>query len=163
MIIPLVNANDEVIGNKDRSDLDYDHDIFRTASLWITNSNGDVLLAQRKFNKKVDPGKWAEAVGGTVEGSDSYLATIIREAQEELGLTYLEIIEGPKQFITTPCQYFVQWYKTCINKPITDFVIQQDEVEQIAWVPIAELLDELKINPDKYIEVLPEIVKLLAK
>jgi len=26
-----------------------------------------------------------------------------------------------------------------------------------------QLLDELKTNPDKYIEALPEIVKLLAK
>jgi len=162
-MIPLVNKDDKIIGNKNRSDLDYNHDIFRTASLWITNSNGDVLLAQRKLNKKVDPGKWAEAVGGTVESDDSYLATIIREAQEELGLTYLEIIEGPKQFITTPCRYFVQWYKACINKPITDFIIQQEEVEQVAWVPMSELLGEFKANPDKYIEALPEIVKLLAK
>lgn len=52
---------------KSRDDIDYSKDIFRTASLWITNSNGDILLAQRKFDKKVDPGKWAEAVVGTVE------------------------------------------------------------------------------------------------
>ena len=57
MMIPLVNKDDKIIGNIDRSDLDYNHDIFRTASLWVTNSNGDVLLAQRKLNKKVDPGK----------------------------------------------------------------------------------------------------------
>jgi len=56
-MIPLVNKDDKIIGNIDRSDLDYNHDIFRTASLWVTNSNGDVLLAQRKLNKKVDPGK----------------------------------------------------------------------------------------------------------
>ena len=163
MEIPIVNSKDEIIGYKDRSVIDYNHDIFRTSSLWITNNDGDVLLAQRKYDKKVDPGKWAEAVGGTVEGNDSYIDTIIREAREELGLDYIEMKVGPKQFITTPCQYFVQWCFACINKSISSFAIQKEEVEQIAWVPINRLRDELKANPDKYIEAMPEIVKLLSK
>ena len=52
MNIPLVDAQDKIISSKDRANIDYANDIFRTASLWITNSNGDVLLAQRKFDKK---------------------------------------------------------------------------------------------------------------
>jgi isopentenyl-diphosphate delta-isomerase len=162
MEIPIVNRNDEVIGHKDRSEIDYVNDIFRSASLWITNSNGDVLLAQRKFDKKVDPGKWAEAVGGTVENDDSYFDTVVREAEEELGLTGLDIKVGPKQFITTPCQYFAQWCTTCIDKHISEFKIQKEEVEQIAWLPIKKLNDELVANPDKYIEAMPEIVRLLS-
>jgi len=162
MEIPIVNLNDEIIAHKDRSEIDYTHDIFRTASLWITNSDGDVLLAQRKFDKKVDPGKWAEAVGGTVENNDSYFETIVREADEELGLKDVEIKTGPKQFITTPCQYFVQWCTACIDKHISEFKIQKEEVEQIAWVPLNQLNDELKTNPDKYIEALPKIVELLS-
>lgn len=160
MLIPLVNSRDEITGHKDRADIDYDHDIFRTASLWITNTNGDVLLAQRKLTKKVDPGKWAEAVGGTVEGDDSYEQTVIREAEEELGLTELTITKGPKQFITTPCSYFVQWYTTVIDKNIEDFVIQQEEVEQIAWIPQAQLRKELETQPDKYIEAMSDIATL---
>jgi len=163
MEIPIVNRNDEVIGHKDRSEIDYDNDIFRSASLWITNSSGDVLLAQRKFDKKVDPGKWAEAVGGTVENDDSYIETVVREAEEELGLTDIDIKVGPKQFITTPCRYFVQWCTACIDKHISEFKIQKEEVEQIAWVPMNQLKDELNTNPTKYIEALPAIIDLLNK
>lgn len=108
MQILLVNEQDEIIGSKERAGLDYTKDTFRTASLWITNSDGDVLLAQRKMDKKIDPGKWAEAVGGTVEGDDSYEETIIREAAEELGLSDIEITLGPKQFIDNSARYFVQ-------------------------------------------------------
>ena len=162
MIIPIVDLNDKTIAHKDRSEIDYNVDIFRTASLWITNSNGDVLLAQRKYDKKVDPGKWAEAVGGTVENDDSYLETIVREAEEELGLKGVDIKIGPKQFITTPCKYFVQWYTACIDKPISEFRFQEEEVDQIAWVSINQLNDELKTDPDKYIEALPNILELLA-
>lgn len=160
MTIPLVDGNDTIIGHKDRADIDYSSDIFRTASLWITHSNGDVLLAQRKFDKKVDPGKWAEAVGGTVEGNDSYEQTVIREAKEELGLTDIRLVKGPKQFITTPCRYFVQWYTITSDKPLSEFTIQQEEVEQIAWIPRAQLEQELQSNPEKYIEALPDIVAL---
>lgn len=160
MLIPLVDLNDEIIGHKDRAELDYDRDIFRTASLWITNSAGDVLLAQRKHTKKVDPGKWAEAVGGTVEGDDSYKDTVIREAAEELGIDNAVITEGPKQFITTPCQYFVQWYVTVIDNDVEDFAIQEEEVEQIAWIPRDQLEKELREQPDKYIEAMHDIVSL---
>lgn len=161
MTIPIVDAQDQIIGSKERDDINYNVDIFRTASLWITNSNGDILLAQRKLDKKVDPGKWAEAVGGTVEGDDTYRDTVIREAEEELGITGISITKGPKQFITTPCSYFVQWYTATIDQPATAFTIQEDEVEQIAWIPKSQLLTDLSVNPNKYIEALPEIIALV--
>lgn len=163
MIIPIVNEKDEIIGNKDRSELNYDVDIFRSSSLWITNSNGDVLLAQRKLNKKVNPGKWGEAVGGTVDGNDSYYETATREAQEELGLKDIEITKGPKQFIDAFARYFVQWYTTSTDKSIQEFKIQEEEVEQIAWVPISRLCEELKIVPNKYVDDFAETVQLLVK
>ncbi len=163
MNIPIVNTKDEIIGSKPRADLNFTTDIFRTASLWITNPSGDVLLAQRKLDKKVDPGKWAEAIGGTVEGNDSYEQTVIREAKEEIGLDIEigQITIGPKQLITTPCTYFVQWYTATVNQPIQAFVVQKEELENLAWIPLAQLEQELVTTPQKYIAAMPEIVRLL--
>lgn len=160
MKVPIVNEADEIIGYKDRSELAFQYDIFRTASLWITNSKNEILLAQRKFDKKVDPGKWAEAVGGTVENNDTYEATVLREAEEELGLklTNEQITLGPKQFITSPARYFVQWYTIMLDRNIEGFQIQTEEVEQIAWIPVTQLKKELQIQPEKYIDSLPGIV-----
>ena len=160
MLLPIVNEQDEVIGNKDRSDLDYTKDIFRAASLWITNKSGDILLALRSRDKKVDPGKWAEAVGGTVEGEDSYGATIRREAKEELGLTDIQIQIGPKQFIDSSARYFVQWYTAEVTIPIEEFVIQTEEVSEVAWISPNQLKTELADNPDKYIPAMKEICDL---
>jgi 8-oxo-dGTP pyrophosphatase MutT (NUDIX family) len=131
--------------------------------LWITNSQGDILLAQRRHDKKVDPGKWAEAVGGTVEGNDSYEETVIREAEEELGIKNIKLKQGPKQFITVPCRYFVQWYEAVIDRSIDAFVIQENEVEQIAWIKRSQLERELKVTPEKYIAAMPEILALFTK
>jgi isopentenyldiphosphate isomerase len=163
MKIPIVNDTDQLLGYKEREEVDFSKDIFRTASLWITNSKGEILLAQRKQDKKVDPGKWAEAVGGTVEGEDSYLETVIREAEEELGLRGITITKGPKQFITTPCFYFVQWYEAVVDLPAEAFTIQPEEVEGVAWIERQALEKELQDIPDKYIDAMPEILALFPK
>lgn len=164
MMVPIVNRDDEIIGYKQRAELDYAVDIVRSASLWITNSRGEFLLAQRKFDKRTDPGKWAEAVGGTVEDQDSYEATAYREADEELGITGVPFVLGPKQFVEGPsASYFVQWYYVTLDWPIEKFVPQEEEVEQIAWWNPELLAKDMADHPEKYIDALPGMVELLRK
>ncbi len=162
--VPIVNRQDDIVGYKSREALDLEKDIVRSASLWITNSRGQVLLAQRKFTKRTDPGKWAEAVGGTVDGEDSYEDTVYREADEELGIRGERFTLGPKQFVEgPPNSYFVQWYSVELDWPIEKFSLQQSEVEQVAWWNVEDLLHDMKFHPEKYITALPGIVALLAE
>ncbi len=162
-MIPVVNPNDEVIGYKNRADINYDVDIVRSASLWITNPRGDILLAQRKFTKRNNPGKWSEAVGGTVEGNDTYESTMLREAKEEIDYTVTYYKIGPKQYIDAPTKYFVQWYTAVVDKPIDEFHAQQEEVEQLAWISEAQFVQELKEHPEKYIDEMQAIAHLFIK
>ena len=69
--IILVNENDEIIGYKERGTLDKE-DIYRVSALWIQNSKGEILLAQRSFNKNNNPRKWGPAVAGTNDEGESY-------------------------------------------------------------------------------------------
>ena len=159
--IPIVDKNDELIGYKDRTSLDLATDIVRSSSVWITNTKGQVLLAQRKFTKRTDPGKWAEAVGGTVEEGDDYESTAYREAEEELGIENQQFAIGPKQFIAgPPANYFVQWYTVVLDWPVEKFIPQESEVEQVVWWDLDELQRDMRQNPDKYIAALPEIIAL---
>lgn len=163
MEIPVVNNRDEIIGYKKREELDLASDIVRSASLWITNSNGQVLLAQRKFTKRTDPGKWAEAVGGTVDGKDSYEDTVYREAEEELGISGKKFDVGLKQFVSgPPNSYFVQWYRVVLDWPIEKFVPQESEVEQIAWWKLEDLERDMAMHPERYIAALPKMIMLLS-
>ena len=161
MKIPIVNNNDEIINHKERTEIK-PSDIFRTASLWVENSNGEVLLAQRKLTKKIDPGKWSEAVGGTVEQDDSYIDTILREAEEEIGLFNPKLEDGPKQYYSGSYQAFTKWFKTIVNK---DFKpkIQENEVESTKWISKNDLLKDLQNNPDNYIESMGEVVDLFLR
>jgi 8-oxo-dGTP pyrophosphatase MutT (NUDIX family) len=135
----------------------------RSASLWITNRDGDILLAQRKFTKRNNPGKWSEAVGGTVEEKDSYESTMLREAEEEIGLRVTRYKIGPKQYVSSPTKYFVQWYQTVINEPIETFHAQEEELEQLAWISEEQFINELRNTPEKYIDEMQEIARLFIK
>lgn len=162
MYIPVVNEKDEIIGHKERDNVNPTVDIVRSASLWITNTNGDILLAQRKLTKRSNPGKWSEAVGGTVEGEDDYESTMLREVQEEIGITVTDYKIGPKQYVNSPTRYFVQWYLAVIDAPIEGFTIQEEELEQLAWISEGQLVKELKNNPEKYIDEMQDIARLFV-
>ena len=163
MSIPIVNQADEVIGHKDRVDVDPNVDIVRSASLWITNGDGDILLAQRKFTKRNNPGKWSEAVGGTVEGGDDYESTMLREAEEEIGLTVRDYEIGPKQYVDAPAKYFAQWYTAVVDEPIEAFTVQEEELEQLAWISEEQFKRELVETPEKYIDEMQDIARLFIK
>jgi isopentenyldiphosphate isomerase len=74
----IVDESDNVIGAKIRSDILPD-DIYRVSCLWLRNPSGEVLLAQRSFDKKNDPGRWGPAVAGTVSENETYEENIRKE------------------------------------------------------------------------------------
>lgn len=99
--IIIVDENDNEIGSADRDSIVLNGPrIFRATGLWITNPQNDILLAQRSFSKRAEPGKWGPAVSGTLETGETYRSNVIKEAREELGLTLTEnmLLIGPKLF-----------------------------------------------------------------
>ena len=159
--IQIVNENDEIIAHKHRNEIDYSKDIYRSTTLWITNSKSEILLAQRKLTKDKDPGKWGPAVAGTVEEGETYNSNIRKETEEEIGLTNVELKSVEKFKAGHPRQQFIQVYSTKIDKQIEDFKIQEDEVERIAWMSKTELIKDLRDNPDKYVPAMPKLIDIL--
>ncbi|MEI6280787.1 MAG: NUDIX domain-containing protein [bacterium] len=154
MRIPVVNEQDEIIGYKDRNDRN-NLDITRITALWLFNERGEVLLAQRAFNKKFSPGKWGPAVAGTVEEGETYESNIIKEAEEEIGLKDLKPILSQKLRRTTNHAYFAQWFITTINSDYP-LVKQDNEVEAIKWFSKDELFKALDETPEIFLYSLRE-------
>jgi isopentenyl-diphosphate delta-isomerase len=146
----IVNEQDEIIGYKDRSE---DGDITRVAGLWIFNSKGEALIAQRAFDKRYDPGKWGPAAAGTVEEGETYLSNIIKEAKEELGITLSEnqLVRDSYEFKEASHKYFRQSFSTTLDLPIEKFTIQKEEVASIRWISMEELGAWVKERPDDFI------------
>ena len=134
-------------------------DIYRVSALWIENSKGDILLAQRKFTKKHDPGKWGPAVAGTNDKGETYESNIEKETEEEIGLVGVKFIEEKYERIFGDHNYFLKVFKLIIDKDINEFKIQEEEVEQIKWFKRDELLEELKQNPNNFLKIVFDFVK----
>jgi len=150
--IIIVDENDNEIGVKER-DGQGDYVIFRVTALWLTNSDGDILLAQRSLNKVNSPGKWGPAVAGTVEEGETYESNIVKETEEEIGLSNIEFAKGPKIFNQTgPLKtYWCQYFMAVIDKKAEDFIIDKVEVEQVKWFKKEYLKKDFGEHPENYI------------
>lgn len=151
-LIPIVNEQDEVIGQMDRHDVDHQHDIYRVSAVWVFNPLGQVLLAQRKFTKKKEPGVWGPSVAGTVELDETYEQNAYKETGEELGLEDFLLEEVGKTRVHEPFSFFVNVYQTTIDLPAEKFRIQEEEVEQVAWYHLDEIRADAADNPGKYVK-----------
>lgn len=156
--IIIVDENDKPISLKERGTVNLNN-ICRISVLWLTNSKNQILLAQRKKNKKYNPGGWGPAVGGTNEENETYESNIYKEAEEEIGITGQKFIKGPKLFIAIPNKKFCQIFFLNIDRPLNKFKVQEDEVEQIKWFSTEELKSELIKNPDNYTPAVHTIMK----
>lgn len=147
--VPVVDEQDNIITYKFRDEV-ADDAIYRVSALWITNSKGEILLAQRAFTKGHDPGRWQGAVAGTVEEGETYLENIVKETREEIGVDNLELTPGPKIMANGQYRFFVQFFVATLDKPAEEFKIKQDEVLQVRWFDRDELARELRKHPEKF-------------
>jgi isopentenyldiphosphate isomerase len=152
-LIPIVDENDNVLEYRSRDALDRSKDIYRVCSVWITNDNNELLLAQRSFHKKIFPGIWDVAVAGTVEKGETYEEAAKRELLEELEMTD-SLEKGPKVLVeeeNREYKLFIQWFFLKTNKRAEEFRFQRSEIERIKWFSKQELLEDLGREPGKYI------------
>lgn len=150
MRIPIVNEQDEIICYKDRKDR-LPNELTRVAALWVGDEDGRVLLAQRAFTKKDSPGLWGPAVAGSVEEGETYESNILKEAQEEIGLTNFNLVLGPKVRRSGTHDYFAQVFFTIIPKDYP--LIKQDtEVEQIKWFTKEEAFNLMSEKPEIFLK-----------
>lgn len=124
--------------------------------MWLTNSSGQVLLAQRSLNKVKSPDLWGPVMSGTVAKDESYQKSARKEITEELGIEGIGLIQAHKAFIQQPRRFFCQWYRVIVDSPLEAFNFQQEEVEQLLWIEPYTLVGELAKKPHLYTSLLQE-------
>lgn len=156
MKIPVVNEQDEIIGYKERSNRN-DGDLVRATGLWVTDNDGNILIAQRSFKKKHDPGLWGPAVAGTVEEGETYESNIIKEAEEEIGLKGFDFSKGAK---VRTFSGFAQWFYVVVNHDYL-FIKQDEEVECVKWINKYELEKLVNEKPEIFIPGFSNYIKFV--
>lgn len=158
MKIPIVDENDNIIGFRERTDRNPEL-IYRVSGLWITDTDGNILLSRRAFDKIHDPGKWGPAVAGTVEEGETYESNIVKEAEEEIGLKNIKPILGEKKRRKSKYNYFAQEFLLNLPFGFNDFKIEKKEVAELKWFSKEELIKELKERPDEFLKYVSEKMK----
>lgn len=157
--IIIVDEDDNIIDYKYRDELG-DDDIYRVSALWVTNSQGEILIAKRHHTKRHHPNKWGPAVSGTVEQGETYNENIIKETAEEIGLSDSKPMHNKKVMIDNKYHHFTQWYTLKIDKNINDFNFQKNEIEEIKWISPEEIIKQVNEHPEEFTPSMPIILKL---
>ncbi len=149
MKIPIVNEQDEIIGYKEREETTPE-DIRRIVHLHIFNEKDEVLIAKRQSTKIIDPNKWGPSVAGTVDKGYDYDTTVVKEAEEEVGLKDIKPIFVKKIFYENyNARRFTGVYYIIINSKYK-LVIQEEEVAKIKWISISDLENWYNKSPDDF-------------
>lgn len=163
-LLPVVNEKDQVIGTKSR-EARGPEDIIRVSGLFVYNSKREVLLSKRVMTKRHDPGKWSDAVSGTVEAGETYESNIIKETAEEIGLTITaqDIREVYYGFFEASHPMFYTQYVAEVNQPIESFRLQEDEVAELRWVSFDEFKQWVADRPEDFGIGMQAVVDIVEK
>lgn len=150
-IIPVVNEQDEIICYKPRSEITT-NDIYRATGCRVRDPAWNILLAQRAFTKKHNPGKRACAVAGTVQKWETYLANVLKEILEEIGIAVIEkdLSLGPKIYREYDRKYFWQRFILEYDWPKEDLKFERGAMEALKRLSSEELKKDYISDPEKY-------------
>ncbi len=141
-----VDENDNVIGSRPKSYFQEGNGIHRSVFLLLFNSQGQILLQKRAITKKWYPGLWTASVAGTVSVEDCD-ESIIRETKEEIGLTLKPKFIFKSAFFTDTRKAFFYVYSASSNDSVKP---EAREIDEIKWIDIGDLREDILINPNKY-------------
>ncbi|MEO6109505.1 MAG: NUDIX domain-containing protein [Candidatus Saccharimonadales bacterium] len=163
-VVDLVDENDEVIGTinrKNYSDLMVNKKGYiRASQLFILNSKGELFTPIRTADKTIAPNGYDFAAAGHVVTGEDYLAGIIREAREELGMDLSQIELEVVMNVTSEA----------IRYKMRTFLLRQDDTPRLnsedfvggEWLTPGEVMRRIdEGHPAKY--VLREALVLLLQ
>jgi hypothetical protein len=66
--------------------------------------------------------------------------------------------EHKKVFIDKTYTHFTQWFTATLNKDVSEFEIQEEEVILLKWISKDELNQDVVNNPEKYVDSMQEAI-----
>lgn len=156
----LYNKDLEIIGEHVRGTEIPENGYHLVVHVWIRNPEGQYLMTQRSEKKKTYPLTW-ECVGGSVLKGEQSLAAVLREVQEEVGIT-LQPDDGKK--VLTLIRDFAEGtrvndindiYLFTYNGEIPLSEASTDEVAQAKWMTREEILS--LYNSGKMVRVIKDL------
>ncbi len=143
--IAFVNADDQVIGTKPRSEVHSLGLLHRAVHVLVFNDQRQVFLQKRSMNKDENPGLWDTSAAGHVDAGENYAMCAAREILEELGIkankTMKFLFKLPASEKTG--MEFIEVFRMDDNGP---FTLATDEIDEGKWFSISEISKKVELD-----------------
>lgn len=111
----------------------------------VRNSRGEVYVHRRTDTKDVFPGMYDFAAGGVLQAGEEPYDAAVREAEEELGVSGVELTPiGEADYSDDHTSYHAFCFSCVYDGPIT---WQPEEVAWGEWVSLERLQEMLRTLP----------------
>lgn len=149
-LIQIVDENGNFTGQIIDKEEAHDKNLLHNeVAAFIINDKKQVLLQKRSANKRFNPNKWA-LCAGHVDAYESLGDAILREIKEEVGLDISkdDLHQfGEREFtIRDSNSHITYFYYIRSNLNEKDFIIQKEELSEVKWFDIDEVIDMIKKN-----------------
>lgn len=156
------NFTGQIIDKEEAHDKNLLHN---EVAVFIVNNKKQVLLERRSANKRFNPNKWA-LCAGHVDAGESLESAALRELKEEVGIDISQNDLMPfaerKFTIRDSNSHITYFYYTKSNLNEEDFIIQQEELSEVRWFDIDEVIEMIK-NKDESTVFREERLNLFEK
>jgi len=120
-------------------------------AVFVINDKEQVLLQKRSANKRFNPNKWA-LCAGHVDAGESLESAALREIKEEIGIDItandLKPFAERKFTISNSNSHITYFYYTKSNLNEKDFIIQKEELSEVKWFDIDEVIYMIQSKDD---------------
>lgn len=151
--VVLVNETDTIEGLMGKTEAHEKGLLHRAISIVLFNSKREMLIQQRAFTKYHWKGIWSNTVCTHPRSGETYLEAAERRLFEELGFKVplnqiFHFIYKAKDEDSGLTEHELDHVFTGIYDGEIPF--NPDEVNDVKWVKIPALLDDIEKNPEKY-------------
>lgn len=167
--VVLVDEKDNELGLMEKMEAHQKGLLHRAFSVFVFNSNGELLLQKRAASKYHSGGLWTNTCCSHPRKGETALVAANRRLKEEMGMGCK--LEKAFHFI----------YKSALDNELTEHeldhvfvgftddkpVLNSDEAEDFKYISLERLTQEIKTNPDNYTiwlkTCLPQVEQYLQK
>ena len=151
----LVDSNDKPIGTEEKVKCHLPNGkLHRAFTILLFNKDGKLLLTQRSMDKMLWPGDWDGTVASHPRQSETYVSSAERRLPEELGLSckldYLFKFEYHVPYKDVGSENEVCGTLIGIVDDPTKIKLVKEEIKDIKWITLDELLNDVKKSPQIY-------------
>ena len=148
----LVNEQDEPIGSSEKMEAHENGSLHRAVSVFVFNSDGELLLQKRASEKYHGGGLWTNSCCTHPREGETSEACAIRRLQEELGFeaeveekfSFIYKAEVENGLVENEYDHvFVGMYDGKVNP-------NPEEVEDYTFVELDKVVKDAELHPEKY-------------